>query len=225
MPCGTPSFGVFNKYMIAYRAEEFDSNTPRAHPWTGTTENKNLKYINFIEYPEKIRTSLEDWVTHSHEDFAEEFYQLLEWINGDESVFESNDCAYTSPHKNTDHQFKFKKRCQGRLMILFREHRVNCNDKAINWIFNRTMEELLDHDRDFRAAAIGFSFQDSVYMSLSPEDKKGGLGWQVNFTFFAYGSSDAIVNRNMLRAIKNLRSALESVNKRAIDGEMFESIS
>ena len=207
--------------MITYHAVEFEGGEPRAHPWKGTTKSDSVNCIDFKVYPEKIRTDLEDWVPYQSAEFTEEFYQLLEWVNGPDSVFESNDCAFVGREKNTDKQFKFKKRSRGRLMILLRDEHLNCQHENIDWIFNNGMRELSEIDKDFKAGAFGLSFLVTIYSALSPEPMTGAQGWQVQFSFWAYGSSDELVDKSLLRVLVNFRAVLESLNKRAIDGEML----
>src|SRR6202035_3791230 len=70
---------------------------PRRHPWTIVEDQPELQYRNFREHPEKISESLEDFKPWEKYPAVAKFYELLTWLNGPDSVFETNDCALGEP--------------------------------------------------------------------------------------------------------------------------------
>ena len=51
---------------------------PRSHPWVGATASPTARYYDFKAEPERIRTSLEDFLPWSHEPAVVVLYELLE---------------------------------------------------------------------------------------------------------------------------------------------------
>ena len=80
--------------MNVYEHNDPDSLIPRSHPWIDGESDPTHRYYDFRTSPELIRSSLEDMQEWSTYPATETFYRLLEWLNGPESVFESNDCAF-----------------------------------------------------------------------------------------------------------------------------------
>ncbi|HEY4942453.1 MAG TPA: hypothetical protein VII56_13580 [Rhizomicrobium sp.] len=70
---------------------------PRQHPWTVVVSNPNLHYWDFKSQPEQIPNVLEDFKPWAHCEAIQRFYELLSWLNGADSVFESNDCGLRPP--------------------------------------------------------------------------------------------------------------------------------
>ena len=200
--------------MIAYRDEKLDCHEPRAHPWSTGRSDPSHSYVDFKAEPSAIRVALEDWVPFSHEPFAESFFRLLEWLNGNLSHLESNDSAFRPAHENRDKQFKFAKRCDGRLMIFFRDLFANTQTGAVHWLLKETMGTLSVIDQQFAGAAVAFSLSRTAYMALGERPKEGALGWQLNLSFFAYGKNRGAAHRSMNRLIGNVDEALRRINAR-----------
>lgn len=206
--------------MISYHHTAGEEQPPRPHPWSTALTDSSQAYVDFKTNPTLIRTALEDWVLYKSEPFAESFFQLLEWLNGSDSHLESNDCAFRAAHPNTtDKQFKFPERCDGRLMILYRDLYLNTQTATVDWLFNETFSALEGVDQEFTAGAVGLSFLKAVYLALGDGKKKGALGFQIGFSFFAYGADRAASHANIDRLLRNVRAALEIVNARIAKGE------
>ncbi len=208
--------------MIVYHAKEFEDAGPRPHPWSTSIADPSQQYVDFKQEPGKIRTALEGWTLYSNERFAETFFQLLEWLNGDDSHLESNDCAFLPAADNIDAQFSFKKRCAERLMILFRDIYENTQPDSVDWLFNGTGKRLVVLDKEFRAGAIGLSYKKTIYKALSDDPKEGAAGFQVMLSLFAYGKNRTTAHNAMARVIGNLRIALGSINNRVAAGEVVD---
>jgi len=207
--------------MISYHAKEFESAEPRAHPWSRAVSDESQVYIDFKANPKAIRTSIEDLQVYSKEEFAEEFYSLLEWINGPESLLESNDCAFRGVVENiTDKQFHYPKKCQGRVMILFRDLAENCQPKSMEWVACNIDEIVKRIKPNFRAGAIGYSRMPTVYKELGNRPDDGAKGEQVMLSFFAYGKNERGCYENMKKVIECAHSALSKINKKIKAGEV-----
>lgn len=202
--------------MIAYHAKELDSSDARAHPWTVTKEDASHRYFDFKSEPHLIRTALEDWASFSGEPFAETFYQLLEWLNSPDGNLESNDCAFRPAVNNRDKQFPFSMRCDGRLMILFRDLFKNTQPSKVDWLLNEGMQTLGEIDRDFVAGAVGFSFSKTAYMEFGKHPKQGAAGHQVMLSFYAYGNDGVAAHESMNRLLKNVYATLRKMDARIV---------
>ena len=201
--------------MIVYHAKELESAPPRAHPWSRAISDKRQIYIDFKSNPRAIRNTLEDFKPFEKYDFAQRFYSLLEWLNGQHSSFESNDCAFKGKHKNeTDPQFKYPFKCYGRVMILYRDIIENTQSKSIEWLMSNLKSSLQILKPGFKTGAIGLSKMETVYMELDDCPKMGGLGKQINISLFAYGKNERKCFEGMAVLIDCLDSALKGVNKK-----------
>jgi hypothetical protein len=78
---------------------DYDTERPpeRDHPWTVAVANPNEKYVDFKSNPDQIPIVLPDFQPWSHYAAIETFYSLLAWLNGPDSIFESNDCGLRPP--------------------------------------------------------------------------------------------------------------------------------
>ena len=81
---------------------EYDTDQPprRQHPWTVVVANPEDKYVDFKDYPDQIPLALPDFKPWSHYPAIQTFYALLTWLNGPDSVFESNDCGLRPPRRD-----------------------------------------------------------------------------------------------------------------------------
>jgi hypothetical protein len=210
----------YDVFVIVYHHTAGEDAPPRAHPWTTAQSDSSQRYVDFKAEPHLIRTVLEDWNPYNSESFAETFFQLLEWLNGKDSQLESNDCAFRGAHPNTDTQFKFPHRCDGRLMILYRDLYLNTQPDAVDWLFNETKAALYRTDKKFRAGAVGFSFMQTGYLALGDGVKQAAFGFQIGLSLFAYGGDHSSTHASMDRLLSNLRQALEVVNYRIGLGEV-----
>jgi len=82
---------------------DFDTDPPsppREHPWNTSVVNSSWRYQNFRENPELIAQVLEDFKPFAHYQAVHTFYDLVRWVNGDGSPFESNDCGLRPPKRD-----------------------------------------------------------------------------------------------------------------------------
>src|SRR5215213_968971 len=120
---------------------EFFSQVTRTHPWTTALSDESHRYYNLIEKPELIETSLEDFLPYNNYPAIQTFYELLKWLNGSDSIFESNDSALSNKieintDRNTPQIAQQSHRIRGRLFFFFREHILNADQRACNWLLN-----------------------------------------------------------------------------------------
>lgn len=192
--------------MKVYKHSKTDTLSPRAHPWTVSLTNFNHRYYNFKKNPELIRTSLEDFLRFAEEPFVEQFYRLLEWLNGSESIFESNDCATSEPTTNNNENFPKALQINARLMILFRELSLNLSLQNSQWLEDAIHFYLNKIDSDFEFSVIGTSIFPVTYIGLDNQD-----GYQIVLNFWAWGNNKEEVMNNLGQSFVNAKEALMEV--------------
>jgi hypothetical protein len=136
------------------------------------------------------------------------FYDLLAWINGPRSPYESNDCAFTGPEANVDEEFHKRLQCCGRLGILYRELRLNTNEDAMVRFVEELHGRLRGLDADFEWGAVGTTRLSVDFLGL-PEGLAEGS--QLLVSFWAWGDDEPEVFANLSRVISTLRRALGSL--------------
>lgn len=192
-----------------YAGEPFSA--PRSHPWTGAASDKTSRYYDLLESPERVRTSLEDFVPWARYAAVEAFYVLLERLNHKKSLLESNDCAFTGPHANQSASTQKALECSGRVMVLFRELERNTAGGHIETLKNELHLALAKLDPNFRSGVIGTTIVPVRFLALPPVDDQQ-LGTQLMISFWAWGNSEEENMQNLSRLLRNLTNALRKLS-------------
>ena len=177
---------------------------PRSHPWTDAVSDAAHRYYDLKATPARIRTSLEDFVPFAHHDAVDRFYALLEWLNGGDTTFESNDCAFNAPHANESTDVPATLECSGRVMVLYRDLALNVSRAEVERLENALHQALAAIEPDLALGIIGTTRVPVRYLAL-PETEQ--LGHQVMVSFWAWGNTDAEVMKNLARVITSLSTA------------------
>ena len=196
--------------MRVYEHNDPDALCPRSHPWIDGESDPTHRYYDFRTRPELIRSSLEDMQEWSEYPATETFYRLLEWLNGAESVFESNDCAFSGAIANTSTQFSKPLQCSGRLMILYRDLALNTSPEQIHWLTNAAAHALKGVDPAFEWGAIGATIM-SVRFTTLPGPLELQRGQQLMLSFWAWGENELEVMTNLDRTFLNMTVALRKL--------------
>ena len=190
----------------------------RTHPWTSSISDESHRYYDFINHPELVETSLEDFVPFARYPAVATFYDLIRWLNGPESIFESNDCALsnqigTNTDRNTALIAQQPYRISGRLIFFFRDHILNADEDASRWLWNGLPREFDDVDQKFKLGVIGFSKVLTAYSSLpAPLSELSYSSFCL--TFFAWGANEVSVMSNLNRLFSNTRTALKKLSRK-----------
>jgi len=190
-----------------YENCELVSGPRRSHPWSTSTGHLSHRYHDFRLRPELIPAVLEDFRPWDAYVAIRSFYDLLAWINGEGSPFESNDCAFSGPDDNIDDGFRKRLQCSGRLGLLFRDLRLNTSEHAMIRLIEGIHIRLRALDPDFAWGAVGTTLLRVFYLEL-PEGSAEGS--QLLLSFWAWGDGESEVFENLARVISALRQALES---------------
>ncbi len=179
---------------------------PRSHPWVDSADDPACRYYDLTETPALIRSALEDFRPWSSHAAIDGFYSLLEQLNQPGSVFESNDCAFAGPHENDQPQYAAALQCSGRVMVLFRDLRLNTVAGRVEHLKNQLHHELAELDPDFPRALIGTTLIPVRYLALADGDAQ--LGWQLMISFWAWGDTVTDTMATLDRLFGNLTLAL-----------------
>lgn len=179
---------------------------PRCHPWTVVTLNPEAQYWNFRLHPEDIPTALEDFRPWAHYPAIQSFYGLLAWINGNDSIFESNDSGLRPPKVDPEtpelvrHVFDADPvGVHGRLAIIFRNLEWNAERKWVEWLKAMIHKGLRDNVPNFPSAIMV-----GEWPHLFTQIDKEGLA--VTLRFWAWGDDEA-------SAMENLRGTFEVIHQ------------
>ena len=197
--------------MKVYEPNDPDSLTPRSHPWIDGESDPAHRYYDFRTSPELIRSSLEDMQEWSAYPAIETFYRLLEWLNGSESIFESNDCAFSGATANTSTQFSKRLQCSGRLMILYRDLELNISPEQIHWLTNAAAHALRRTDPTFEWGAVGATIMPVRFTTL-PGPPELQRGQQLMLSFWAWGKNEREAMRNLDRTFHNVTAVLRELS-------------
>lgn len=181
----------------------------RHHPWTTSERDDKFRYYDLKAEPELIETILEDFKPWDEHQAIRSFYETLRFLNGPDSTFESNDCAFQLK-ENVDDNGK-RLRAHGRLMILLRELPRNTDAESVNYYLALITEKLFMRDRGFELGAILVTRYPTLFVAIPPERKQEGFCGE--FLFWSWGDTEAETMENLDRLFGNLTAALrESSN-------------
>ena len=193
--------------MKTFENREEVSAQRRSHPWSTSTGDLSHRYYDFRATPELIPEVLEDFLPWEAYPAVRSLYGLLAWINGKDSPFESNDCAFAGPEVNIDRGFRKKLQCCGRLGVFFRDLSLNTSERAMSRWVETLHTGLRALDPGFAWGAVGTTRLRVDYRELS---ESGAEGSQLLLSFWAWGDDEPEVFENLARVIAALREALES---------------
>ena len=183
---------------------------PRSHPWTDSVSCADYRYVDLKADASRIRTALEDFVPWSHYAAIDDFYTLVEWLNGPDSTLESNDCAFTGPYANDVPSFAKALQCSGRIMVLFSRLEKNLSRPAVDSLKDALHHRLGAIDTSFSWGMIGTTILPVRYVTL-PGSPDRQLGYQLMVSFWAWGNVEAELMSNLGRVLRNLSQGLQVV--------------
>jgi hypothetical protein len=197
--------------MKTYSHSDPELLIARSHPWNYALSDPSHVYYDLKMEPERIRTSLEDFVALGQNVATTAFYELIEWLNGPDSALESNDCGARPIHENRNTNFPKKFECTARLMILFRDLPLNLVDGNTVWLEDAVQRYLHNIDPEFEWSVVGTTLVPANYVTLElPESDQRGK--QLLLSFWAWGDDDDEIWSNLGRTFANAQQALVEVS-------------
>jgi len=192
--------------MNVYRAKELDvTGIPRAHPWTTASNDPACRYVDFRSEPDKISTSLEDFMRWEQYPAIEGFYDFLRWVNGSESVLESNDCAFCL-EPNDDPNRPFQLQASGRIMLFVTDFRFTCSPQFGEYMTDAFGSYLERNLPKSSPATVGVSQATSFFKEV------GKRGEQVVLNFWAWGDSEASTFSTLGTLFEHMLDAAKDVS-------------
>ncbi len=188
----------------------------RAFPYNGTSGGPEEDYYDFKKNPELIPRVLEDFVPWEKHKAIQRFYEMLRWLNGDDSPLESSDCALARQlgENRTKEPFPRQFESSGRLMVLYRDLRLNTSADHMEWLKKATHFHLNRFDPTFELGAVGLFLTNTSYSQLG-----GQLGTELVILFFAFGDNEQEVMENLDRLFRNLYTALKCVSQELLEAQ------
>jgi hypothetical protein len=192
--------------VIVYRATELDEKTGRTHPWTFALHDPACRYVDFRSEPDKIESALEDFRPWEKYPAIQRFYSLLRWLNGSESLLETNDCLLRV-EDNADPKRPFKLQASGRLMLFPSDMRLTCAPGFIEWMMSCFEHYLREIQPPAPAAAVGIANGPCWFKSVEAE------GHELILYFWAWGDTHHSTMENLERIFERLHMAAENANE------------
>ena len=195
------------------------SDIVRDHPWTISEVDASGQYHDFRKRPELIRSSLEDFVPFASRPAINRFYGLVEWVNGPDSTLESNDCGFRPPRPNDNPKFPGALKCNGRLMLLYRNLRHNLHEPACQWLSDSLAQCLWQTDAEFAGGTIGLSRLPTRFVELPLDvsgDEESRIGWILMVSFWAYENTVDLTFANLDRLFGNLTAAVRQTSEQIV---------
>lgn len=201
--------------MRAYIARELQHTEPRRHPWSVGKKNASFRYYDFKQQPELIATVLEDFLPHAHHQGTQRFFDFLRWVNGPDSIMESNDCATRPPKDNNDPTSPSARAQVGRVMLLFREIRRNLDDAEYERLIGLLLQEIqcIDPQMTQHQGVFGLTLEPTAY-ELPHDQESLYMGAQLAVNYWVWGENDEALFQNLGRMFGNLTTALRSTGIR-----------
>ncbi len=174
--------------MHAFLDPKEGGTEPRSHPWDHSLTDPRAKYADFLKEPHRIRTDLEDFVPYAHFGGIEQFYQLLEWMNGRSTIWETTECFFRPPAKHTNNFFAhYALMCSGRIVFFCRDHQTQRRLHA--WIRGRVLHMLVARKPDVPNACVAV-FEFPVQFTEFGDGQTAPVDLAVGTRFFGFGNTD-----------------------------------
>lgn len=177
----------------------------RTQPWTTAERDENERYYNFRSNPELISKVLEDYKPWDRYKAVQQFYELVAWVNSEDSRFESNDAAFKGPSENFQRDTFLKALvCSGRLMFFFRNLRLNLSvdsrtvdytrpDYTLNlffeWLERRSLQSIERVHQETEWACSALEIYPVLY-NEAPVNQADRFGHQISYKFWAWGDDE-----------------------------------
>lgn len=204
----------------------------RCQPWTFFEYDESSKYYDFVKHPELIRTSLEDFLPFDHYESVQNFYALLEWVNGPASPFESNDARLGKILANPlMHLAKTKFMMSGSLGYFFRnlidnispdsefwsqkyfdyeidqnQYRLTPNDKYLEFIDKS--QEILSSIKSQKDSDFIVLFLMQVVYNNCPSNDLHRAGLEFIWEFYVWGDTEMEIFENFSSTVSSMETCL-----------------
>lgn len=189
--------------------------SPKSRPQTSVSNDSELRHWDFCEHPDLIPKVLEDFVPWDHYPAVQKFYNLLRWLNGEESIFASNSCALAVPKTDTlvpqlvsDSFAAEPIAVHGRLSIVYRDLSWNADRRRIEWLKRTLHDRLRDQGIDL-PAMIYIGERDCLFSAIKSP------GHAVTLRYWAWGGDEMAAMQNLEGTFAVLHALLPQLSTSA----------
>jgi hypothetical protein len=198
--------------MKVYQHNDEMSEVSRECHWLYSEHNPQHRYYDFQTHPELITEVLEDFRLYSAHRAVREFYDLVRNLNGLNSPFETNDCAFKGPHENTSRNVSERSSvASGRLMVFFRNLELNTHLNYIEWLREGVHFYLSQLTPELVEGVVGTSIMKMHITELGTVNKPAAAH-ELAVHFWAWGDSDDEVFANLFGVIHNVHQTFYALS-------------
>ena len=216
--------------------EDFRIQPLRTQPYTTSNHRSPGKYYDLRAEPEKIRTHLEEFFPYSEYKSVQEFYDLLEWLNGEDSMYETTDCRLEELEKNKQRNLADSDFVRsGAMAWHFRNLRLNLSKDSAFWA--KLYDAYQIDDSGFRLTPSDYQikFTDAMYLQLTNIERTEMFdcisiapyniyfenadvpsafryGCQIVHRFWIWGDSDEEIFERFSYTVKAFETCFKSLN-------------
>ena len=192
----------------------YDTEKPpeRQHPWTFAEANPDERYVDFKAYPDQIHLVLPDFKPWSHYPAIQTFYALLTWLNGADSIFESNDCGLHAPRRDNDTPEIVRNAFDadpiviyGRLTIIFRDLARNASRATVDELKTSLHSGLCDNVRNI-PAVVKIGEWDHYFTAINKE------GRAITLRYWAWGDDEAMAMAHLNNTFYSINGCLQWIS-------------
>jgi hypothetical protein len=207
----------------------------RIQPWDVAGYAEGGRYYDFRKEPGLIPEVLGDFVPLAGYESVQQFYDLLRWMNGPESPYETNDSRLRVPRENRQRDPAGKAVIRdGMLMFFFRDLPLNLSEDSAVWSARyqryqidqhgvkptptpfllgfawRCVGELSKINPDSVTDCLGIQFMPAVFLHAPVgEDEK--YGNQIVFRFWVWGDTGEEVMGNLAHTVAAVSTSLRTL--------------
>jgi hypothetical protein len=178
----------------------------RLHPYEPGGRDPRVQWYDFRSHPEEIPVSLEDFRPWEHYEAVPKFYGLLRWLNGPDSIFESNDCGF-AVRAGPGFDIGAPVVAGGRIMFFLRSLSDNRSSLKLGFLKGLLFESIREADPKFTGGHVDFSTTFSCFTALPGTDEEK-VGFEQVIEFYAHGETEPEAMDNLRRLFTGLDAAL-----------------
>ncbi|UNH28200.1 hypothetical protein MNY64_05165 [Moellerella wisconsensis] len=203
--------------MLIISSFEITESGRRTQPWGKTVDAvRDGQYYDFKKNPELIETKIEDFAPYSEQPAVQVFYDIIRWINSEDSVLESTDCLLSGDPAlaNEAGLFSCSHIQTGRFEFFIRNYKINTMKDSVIWVFDQLSLYLQLEGAEFKKGMFRIQPLITDYI-INAEEQLTGHRFCIQF--YAYGnglndtwSSLACTFNNLFKALKRLNSDMIS---------------
>ncbi len=192
----------------------------RHQPWTVSAQNPEFKYYDSRKNPELVSQVLEDFTPFNEYAAVQRFYEMVTWLNGDESKFETSDCRFDGIKPNTQkEQWDKELACHGALVVFYRDLKYNLSEdsrawsneniatgkapawvyqpsKYVQWAAEQSAHLIHQINPTFMWGCLATGFY-NVFYEEGATDNRDKFGYQLVYRFWAWGDTEQEIMNNL----------------------------